>query len=69
MIMSKEYIYESPDKGETVYRREVGKVNRELYRTRHDHYMEKLIEHDKNRTSWSDREAYWKSYGFAVVYD
>ena len=67
--MSKEYIYESPDKGETVYRREIGKTDRELYKTRHDHYMEKLVEHDTKRMSWSDREAYWKSYGFQVVYD
>ena len=69
MIMSKEYIYESPDKGETVYRREFGKVDRELYRTRQDHYMEKLVEHDENRTCWNDRMAYWESYGFKVVYD
>lgn len=26
----KKYIYESPDKGKTVYRREFGKVEREL---------------------------------------
>ena len=65
------YIYESPDKGKTIYRREFGQADRELYKTKteHDHYMEKLVEHDKNCTSWSDREAYWESYGFRVVYD
>ena len=72
--MDKKYIYESPDKGKTVYRREFGKVERELYYREYDHYMEKMIEHDENRTSWSDREAYWRSYefeiaGFEVVYD
>ena len=40
-----------------------------MNKTEHDHYMEKMIEHDENRTSWSDREAYWRSYGFEVVYD
>jgi len=30
-IQSSEYIYESPDKGETVYRRKHGETERELY--------------------------------------
>ena len=31
----KKYIYESPDKGKTVYRREFGKNERELYKEYH----------------------------------
>ena len=38
-----DYIYESPDKGITVYRREFGSTNRELYHTEYDHYIEKMI--------------------------
>ena len=60
------YIFESPDKGITVYRREFGSTNRELYHTRpkalHDHYIEKCIEHDTNRTCWNDRMKYWGDY-------
>jgi len=57
----KKYIYESPDKGKTVYRREFGETERELYSVEHDHYIEKLIEHDSNRTCWNDRMEYWKN--------
>jgi len=57
-----DYIYESPDKGITVYRREFGKVERELYHTKHDHYIEKMIEHDTKRTCWNDRMKYWGDY-------
>ena len=38
----KKYIYESPDKGKTVYRREFGKVERELI-------VEKRQEEDGDR--------------------
>ena len=54
-------IYESPDKGKTIYKREFGSNDRVLYRAEHDHYMDKLVEHDKNRTSWNDRMEYWKN--------
>ena len=37
------YIYESPDKGGTVYRRKFGEINRELYRVS-DEVSEKLAE-------------------------
>ena len=57
----KKYIYESPDKGKTVYRRAFGETERELYSVDHDHYIEKLIEHDTNRTCWNDRMDYWKN--------
>ena len=67
--MDKKYIYESPDKGKTVYRREIGETERVLYHTEYDHYIEKLKEHDTNRTCWNDRMEYWKSYGFEVTYD
>lgn len=30
MTQEKKYIYESPDKGKTVYRREFGKLQKEL---------------------------------------
>jgi hypothetical protein len=67
--MDKKYIYESPDKGKTVYRREFGKTDRELYHkrdtylyTEYDHYIEKMIEHDTNRTCWNDRMKYWGDY-------
>ena len=45
----------------TVYRREFGETERELYSVEHDHYIEKLIEHDTNRTCWNDRMDYWKN--------
>ena len=60
-----DYIYESPDKGITVYRREFGSTDRELYHKRdtyHDHYIEKMIEHDTKRTCWNDRMKYWGDY-------
>ena len=38
--MDKKYIYESPDKGKTVYRREMNKTERELYYTEYDQYKE-----------------------------
>lgn len=28
----------------------------------HDHYIKKLKEHEENRTSTNDRNAYWKEY-------
>ena len=59
--MDKKYIYESPDKGKTVYRREMNKTERELYYTEYDHYIKKLKEHDTNRTCWNDRMEYWKN--------
>ena len=37
------YIFESPDKGGTVYRRKVGEINRELYRVS-DEVAEQLAE-------------------------
>jgi len=45
----KKYIYESPDKGKTVYRREFGSNERELYKEYHtsDGY---------NRTEGKERE-------------
>ena len=33
MTNNKQYIYESPDKGKTIYRREFGSLERQLYRT------------------------------------
>ena len=42
------YIYESPDKGQTIYRREIGKIEKELYRiyssTEDEHLIEILEE-------------------------
>lgn len=42
------YIYESPDKGETIYRRKFGEIDRELYRVSNE-VSEKLaaIKEDK----------------------
>jgi hypothetical protein len=37
------YIYESPDKGGTIYRRKFGEIDRELYRVS-DEVSEKLAE-------------------------
>ena len=62
--MENMYIYESPDKGNTIYRRQVGKIERELIRkdgvtfkidpeteTRLKGLMEKYAEDLKNRNS------------------
>ena len=28
----------------------------------HEHYMQILVKHDRERTSWNDRLAYWEQY-------
>ena len=28
----------------------------------HKHYMQILVKHDRERTSWNDRLAYWEQY-------
>jgi hypothetical protein len=47
-MKDQKYIYESPDRGETIYRRKLGETNRELYRVS-DAVSEKLsaIKEDK----------------------
>jgi len=61
MLMG-DYIYESPDKGKTVYRRVMNTTTRELIHTEYGHYIKKMIEHDTNRTCWNDRMKYWGEY-------
>ncbi len=43
MIKDQKYIYESPDKGGTIYRRKFGEAGRELYRVS-DEVSDKLAE-------------------------
>ena len=43
MIEDQKYIYESPDKGGTIYRRKFGEAERELYRVS-DEVSDKLAE-------------------------
>ena len=42
-MADQKYIYESPDKGGTIYRRKSGKIDRELYRVS-DEVSEQLAE-------------------------
>ncbi len=42
-MADQKYIYESPDKGGTIYRRKFGKIDRELYRVS-DEVSEQLAE-------------------------
>ena len=28
----------------------------------HEHYMQILVKHDRERTSWNDRLAYWENH-------
>ena len=28
----------------------------------HEHYMQILVKHDRERTSWNDRLNYWEQY-------
>lgn len=43
MMQNQKYIYESPDKGGTIYRRKFGETDRELYRVS-DEVSNKLAE-------------------------
>lgn len=47
------FVYESPDGGQTVYRRRVGKVEREMTEESIRHW-EIFIEERKEDTLWSD---------------
>ena len=36
----------------------IGKKNK----AEHEHYMQVLIKHDRERTCWNDRLAYWENH-------
>ena len=31
-------------------------------KTKHEHYMQVLIRHDRERTPWAERMKYWEEY-------
>lgn len=48
------YIYESPDKGKTVYAREVGKTERILVGYEYDPYYKNIADSYFRETVWKD---------------